>query len=94
MSRFEVYYNGFLGVNENEIKDPVVVECEYRDLPLNQRFFYPIIVSKFDSYMLCSSSSQFVRICKDIFDGTIESIGNILEIMNMDANSYRLRKMR
>lgn len=94
MSRFEVYYNGFLGINENDIKNPMVVECEYRDMPLNQRFFYPIIVSKFDSYMLCSSSNQFIRICKDIFDGTIESIGNILEIMNMDASSYRIRKMR
>ena len=94
MSRFEVYYNGFLGVNKNEITKHMVVESEYRDMPLNQKYFYPIIISKFESNMVCSSSSQFISICKSKFDGTIESIPNILEVMNMNGNHYSLRKMR
>jgi GNAT superfamily N-acetyltransferase len=94
MSRFEVYYNRFLGVNENVITNHMVVESEYRDMPLNQKYFYPIIISKFDSYMVCSSSSQFISVCKSKFDGTIESISNIIEFMNMNGNHYRIRKMR
>jgi len=50
-------------------------------------------ISKFDNYMVCSSSSQFSSICKSKFDGTIESIPNILESMNMNGNRYRVRKM-
>jgi RimJ/RimL family protein N-acetyltransferase len=94
MSRFEEYYNRFLGLSKNEITKHMVVESEYRDMPLNQKYFYPIIISKFDSYMVCSSSSQFLSICNSKFDGTIESISNILEVMNMNGNHYRIRKMR
>jgi len=94
MSRFEIYYNGFLGVNKKEVTKHMVVESQYRDMPLNQKYFYPIIISKFDRYMVCSCSSQFINICKSKFDGTIESITNILEVMNMNGSHYRLRKMR
>ena len=94
MSRFEVYYNGFLGVSKNEITKHMIVESEYRDMPLNKKYFYPIIITKLDSYMVCSSSSQYIGICKSKFNGTIESISNIVEVMNMDGNHYRIRKMR
>jgi len=94
MSRFEVYYNKFLGVDKNERTKHRVVESEYRDMPLNKKYFYPIIISKFDNNMICSCSSQFISICKSKFDGTIESISNILEVMNMNDSHYRLRRMR
>lgn len=94
MSKFEEYYNGFLGVNKNEITEHMVFECEYRDMPLNNKYFYPIIISKFNDSMICSCSSKFASICKRSFEGTIESISNILEIMNINDNKYRLRKMR
>lgn len=94
MYRFEEYYNRFLGLNINEITKHIVVESEYRDLPLNQRFFYPIIISKFNSYTVCSSSSQFISICNSMFDGTMESISNIIEVINMNGKHYRIRKMR
>jgi len=94
MSRFEEYYNRFLGLNKSEITNLMVVESEYRDRPLNQRYFYPIIISKFDSYMVCSSSSQFISICNSKFDGTIESISSIIEVINMNGKHYRIRKMR
>lgn len=94
MSRFEVYYNGFLGVSKNEITKHMIVESEYRDMPLNKKYFYPIIITKLDNYMVCSSSSQYIGICKSKFNGTIESISNIVEVMNMDGNHYRIRKMR
>lgn len=94
MSRFQVYYNGFLGVNKNELTEYMVVESEYRDMPLNHKYFYPIIISQLDSYLVCSSSSRFISICKSKFDGTVEAISNILEVMNMNGNHYRIRKMR
>lgn len=94
MSRFEVYYNKFLGVNKNDITKHMVVESEYRDMPLNKKYFYPIIISKFGNYIICSSSGQFISICKGKFKSTIESISDILEVMNMNENHYRLRKMR
>lgn len=93
MSTFEIYYNGFLGVNQNKITNHTVVESEYRDMPLNQKYFYPIIISKFNNYMVCSSSNQFISLCKSKFDGTTESIPNILKVMNKNGNHYRIRKM-
>ena len=93
MSRFEVYYNSFLGISKNEITKHIIVESEYRDMPLNKKYFYPIIITKVDNYMVCSSSSHFISLCKSKFNGTIESISNIVEVMNMDGNHYRIRKM-
>lgn len=94
MSRFKAYYNKFLGVNENEVSKYIIVESEYRDMPLNKKYFYPIIISKFEGNMICSSSKQYINICRSKFDGTIESISSILEAMNKKDNNYRIRKMR
>ena len=94
MSRFEEYYNKFLGVNKNEVTEHMVFESKLRDMPLNNKYFYPIIISKFNDSMICSCSNKFANICKSNFEGTIASISNILEVMNINDNKYRLRKMR
>lgn len=94
MSRFEVYYNKFLGVNKDEITKDIVYESKYRDMPLNKRYYYPVIISKFNNNMICSCSSQFASICRDNFDGTMESFLRILEAINITGSHYRLRKMR
>ncbi|MPM72790.1 hypothetical protein SDC9_119766 [bioreactor metagenome] len=94
MSKFEEYYNEFLGVSKNEITQHMVFESKYRDMPLNNKYFYPIIVSKFNDSIICSCSSKFISMCKSNFDGSIESISNILKAMNSNNNKYRLRKMR
>jgi RimJ/RimL family protein N-acetyltransferase len=94
MSRFKAYYNKFLGVNKNEISKYMIVESDYRDMPLNKKYFYPIIISKFEGNMICSSSNQYINMCRSKFDGTLESITSILEAMNKKDDHYRIRKMR
>lgn len=94
MTRFEEYYNKFLGLNKNEITEHMVFESKYRDMPLNNKYFYPIIISKFNDRMICSCSSKLASMCISSFDGSMESISNILKVMNIDDNKYRLRKMR
>lgn len=37
MSTFEIYYNGFLGINQNKITNHTVVESEYRDIELMKK---------------------------------------------------------
>lgn len=94
MSKFEEYYNVFLGVNNNERTEHMVFESKFRDMPLNNKYFYPIIISKFNDRMICSCSSKFATTCKSNFDGTMESILSILKAMGSNDNKYRLRKMR
>ncbi|MBP2024166.1 RimJ/RimL family protein N-acetyltransferase [Clostridium punense] len=94
MCRFEEYYNKFLGVNNNEITEHKVFESKYRDMPLNNKYFYPIIISNFNDSIICSCSSKFSSMCKSNFDGSMESISSILKAMNINRNKYRFRKMR
>ncbi len=92
---FNKYYYGFLGVNDDRLHYKVMVtESIYRDKPLNNQYFYPVIVSEYNDKKICSSSSKFIDICKSRFDGSVQSIELILDYMRIEEPSYRLRKMR
>lgn len=95
MIRFEEHYFGFLGIKKNDLHEKyLVVESEYRDMPLNQKYYYPIIISDYDKHQICSSSDRYIDLCRDIFDGSLESIKKILYGLNIKETSYRLRRMR
>ncbi|GKX29491.1 hypothetical protein SH1V18_19710 [Vallitalea longa] len=95
MFRFDEYYLGYLGINSSNImKNIIVVKSEYREMPLNGKYLYPIIFVEYNRYIVCSCSYEFFNICKDKFDGTIESIYSIFKVLNQNGNYYRLRKMR
>ncbi|MCM1991518.1 GNAT family N-acetyltransferase [Oceanirhabdus seepicola] len=92
---FNKYYYGFLGAEHERGNDKVMVtESIYRDKLLNKQYFYPVIVSEYNNKKICSTSSRFIDICKSRFDGSVESIEDILDDMRIEEPSYRLRKMR
>lgn len=95
MLEFKQYYEGYLGIKANKkVKETMIVESEYREIPLNRKYFYPIIVTEYNGSMIYSSSSKFFNLCMGNFDGTIDSVHNLLEILHRRSKDYRLRKMR
>lgn len=95
MITFKEHYYGFLGIKKNDMHEKhLVVESEFRDRPLNQKYFYPIIISDYDKYGICSCSHRFIDFCRETFDGSFESIKKIQYGLSTKETSYRLRKMR
>ncbi|WP_157950304.1 GNAT family N-acetyltransferase [Vallitalea okinawensis] len=95
MARFEEYYFGYLGIkNINDIGSSIIIESEYRDKPLNNKYYYPIIFTKLNEKLLCSCSHRYLDICQRYFKGSIESMYNIAKILSEGQSKFRLRVMR
>lgn len=86
---FNDYYEHYFGITDNKL----TTISKYRELPLNEKYFYPVIVSDYKN-LRCSSSEEYYEICNKNFDGTLDSMEKILLEMNKEKKQYKIRKMR
>ncbi len=74
---YEDYYREYLGLFSQESQlSHVVIQSKYRDLPINNKHYYPVIISQINDTKVCSCSEKYYELCKCSFDGTIESLQN------------------
>lgn len=74
-SPYEAYYHEYLGlVNPENSSSSLVLASSYRDLPINQKCYYPIIITQIGESNVCSCGHTFYTQCKSSFDGTLESL--------------------
>jgi GNAT superfamily N-acetyltransferase len=90
MHCFERYYEAFLNFDPNCF----VVESEFRNKTLNEKFLYPILVSDYFSHRICSVASQHFKICDSAFNGTFKSLEDIVDTLNEEGCCLRIRKFR
>lgn len=95
MISFDEYYSKFLGIDkELLLKGKRVFISEYRDKPLNKKYFYPFIISNYYGQLVCSVSKEYYHIANKGFNGTEESINRILDELKQLDQSFRVRKMQ
>jgi len=88
------HYLEFLGIDENKVMDgEVVFSSEFRDLPLNQNYFYPIIATEYFGGYIYSTSDKHYSMVKELVSVHGDNIENFYEAFNVNNNEYRLRKM-
>lgn len=85
---FNEYYKGYLGVTDQGC----VFESDFRDMPLNKKFYYPVIVSEYEGRLVCSASKSFMPWAKSIFNGSEDSIKELYEEL-CEQGQFRLRPM-
>lgn len=94
MISFDEYYSKFLGIEKELLSQGKrVFISEYRDKPLNKKYFYPLIISNCYGKLACSVSNKYVDIAYKYFDGTEDSINRIVEDLRKIDESFRVRKM-
>lgn len=95
MNNYNQYYCEYLGIESSDIcNDSVVVKSNYRDIPLNRKFLYPIIFANYKENNICSVSYKKHTVCSRRYDGTKESIDTILSVLNRDVKQYDIRTFR
>lgn len=94
MIGFDEYYSKFLGIDKELLaQGKRVFLSEYRDKPLNKKYFYPFIISNYYGQLVCSVSNKYFNIADKYFDGTEESISTIVDELKQIDQSFRVRKM-
>jgi len=79
---FSDFYQEYLGLDDRMIWNDVhVCKCKYRDIPLNKKYYYKIIATKYNGEKIISYSSEFDEkelrfLCTKINFETI-GVGNI-----------------
>lgn len=94
MISFDEYYSKFLGIDKELLSQGKrVFISEYRDKPLNKKYFYPFIISNYYGQLVCSVSNKYFYIADKCFDGTEDSVNRIVEELRKIDESFRVRKM-
>lgn len=62
MKTIEKYYESFIGIE----KDTRIIKTKNRDLPLNEKYFYPIIISKYKNKTYISVSPKYYDKIKEL----------------------------
>lgn len=84
---FDAYYSEYMGCVES-IKGQVIYS-PYRDLPINKKYYYPVIISDYYPGLLCSAGEKEYRTCKQNVDGEAISVDKLRHALGED---YRLRR--
>lgn len=59
-SLFSNFYQEYLGLDNRMICNDVhVCKCQYRDIPLNKKYFYKVIATKYNGEKIISYSPEF-----------------------------------
>lgn len=75
---FNIYYEKYLGYNtNNENNKYSLCRTDMRDIPLNKRYIYRIIITKYKNRTVVSSSPM-------IKDNVIEAIGKYIKDYNIE----------
>lgn len=94
MVSFHEYYNEFVGLTDEYLNQGIkVVQSEYRDKPLNKKYYYPFIITNYYGNLICSVSKEYLHIANKYFDGTEDSINKIVDKLKKEDSSFRVRKM-
>jgi hypothetical protein len=79
---FKNYYFSFLGVNNIDNNSINICASALRCKPTNQYFYYPVIVSYFDNYIIVSIQPKYFKELKVILYKNNKNIKNIASILN------------
>lgn len=93
---FDEYYTNYLGIDKAvQIDDCMVCKSVLRDLPLNKRYIYRIIISDYNGYRIVSVSNTISEnvinnICRDIKN---KNLNDIINSQQLIETNLRIRKM-
>lgn len=93
---FSDFYQEYLGLDDGMICNDVhVCKCKYRDIPLNKKYYYKIIATKYNGENIISYSPEFYEtklrfLCTKIDFETI-GVGNIHN--DLELPQYELSYM-
>ncbi|MBS4538917.1 GNAT family N-acetyltransferase [Clostridium sp. D2Q-11] len=94
MNPLDKHYQEFMGVDISEFnKDKRIFKSKYRDLALNNKYFYPIIQTKYFGQPILSVSPKYYNELIDISNDEISSLDDILKKFLINNPSYKKRKM-
>ncbi len=91
MDRVQTNYIDFIGLKGN--KSHVVVS-DYRDKLLNKKYLYPVIFTRLEGVSICSTSKNYFKVCHQLFDGSSDSVHQLMENLNNTDESFSIRTMR
>ena len=85
-------YKKFLGFENNTNETTYVCKTQKRELPINKKYFHPVIFTSMGGSFICSVTDSLYGICKNRFDGKIKSIKEIFD--SVDLKDKQLRSFR
>lgn len=95
MSIYDNYYSEYLGIeNAGLDSSRLIVKSNYRQIPQNKKFLYPIIFTDYKDINICSAGHQEYSVCKKYYDGSLASVDMILDVLNKSRTRYDVRKFR
>lgn len=91
---YNSYYYKYLNINSEGLKQGQrVFQSSYREVPINSRWYYPIIGTEMDGHNICSCASGLQALCNEQYDGSIESMTMLLEKLKLESSDFQLRQM-
>ena len=88
--KFRDYYNEYLGiVNEKD----TVFSSKFRNEPINEKYYYPVIISDYYGELKCSVAKEYKQLAQD-FQGTIGDVHRVFNNFKSIDEGYRLREMK
>ena len=93
---FSDFYQEYLGLDDRMIcNDVLVCKCKYRDIPLNKKYYYKIIATKYNGENIISYSPEFnetkLRFLCTIINFETIGLGNIHN--DLELPQYELSYM-
>lgn len=93
MNIIDKHYKEFIGIDTNEFNSGKrIFQCNYRDLPLNNRYFYPIIKTNYLGQTILSVSPDYFEEINDLYN-KFSSIDYIISEFLGRHKKFRDRKM-
>lgn len=88
------YYTEFMGVEVERINQgKVIFESKYRDLPLNDKYYYPIIQTDYFGQTILSVSPAHFKEIESLYKRKDESLELAIEEFLKNHPNHKIRRM-
>ncbi|PKK88616.1 MAG: hypothetical protein CVV64_17900 [Candidatus Wallbacteria bacterium HGW-Wallbacteria-1] len=92
---FTDYYSSFLCLPDSfSGEGKRVFQSSLRDIPINGRYLYSVIFTEWNGFSICSTAPEFHEICRNLFDGSSESVMRIFRVLSQDMPELGIDSFR